>query len=309
MPVLVVFDTNIEAHYDLYSKIHLMWIRMRHFWSQANQQIQAQRCERAADIWGDYEVDFLPFRPGEASLGSFTFVRVGHGVEPSRAESGRRPDLARQPLSRAAMLSRCIRSFILLICEHRKRGAPNRVVTRVTDEEIMQSLSGGDLEAFNELVLRYQFSAWRMAYRFLRDSMEAEDVAQEAFLKLLKAAPRYKPTAPFRSYFYRVLMSLCIDRARKRHPAAGGAEEAMEVPDPSLSPPEALVEKERAAHVHAALDGLPPNQKAALILKHYEGLSYVEIAQVLNISPKAVERLISRARTSLQTRLAHLRTH
>ena len=181
-------------------------------------------------------------------------------------------------------------------------------MTRVTDEEVMQSLSGGDLEAFNELVLRYQLPAWRLAYRFLRDAMEAEDVAQEAFLNIFDAAPRYRPTAPFRAYFYRVLIRLCIDRTRKRHFAIATADDVVELPDPSLSPGEALIEKERAAHLHAALDALPPNQKAAIILKHYEGLSYLDIAHILDVSPKAVERLISRARASLQTRLTHLKT-
>ena len=177
-------------------------------------------------------------------------------------------------------------------------------MTGATDEQLMQSVAGGDLDAFNELVLRYQSLAWKTAYRFLGDSMEAEDIAQEAFLRILDAAPRYRPTATFRTYFYRILAHLCIDRTRKRQLAI--MDNVPEMADPSPGPTESLMEKERCAQVRTALDTLPPNQKAAMILRHYEDLSYSEIAQILDITPKAVEGLISRAGASLQARLSHL---
>jgi RNA polymerase sigma-70 factor, ECF subfamily len=177
-------------------------------------------------------------------------------------------------------------------------------VKEATDEKIMQAVAGGDLDAFNELVLRYQGRAWKMAYRFLGDSMEAEDVAQEGFLKILEAARRYRPTTTFRTYFYGILTRLCIDRTRKKQLTS--IDNIPEVPDPSLGPTESLIEKERGAQVRTALDVLPPNQKAAMILRHYEGLSYTEIARILGVSPKAVEGLISRAVASLQARLSHL---
>ena len=173
-----------------------------------------------------------------------------------------------------------------------------------TDEQLMQAVAGGDLEAFNDLVLRHQDLAWRMAYRFLGDAMEAEDVAQETFLKILEAAPRYRPTATFHTYFYRVLTHLCIDRARKKQLTS--IDDIPEAIDPSLSQDESLIEKERQDQIHLALDALPPNQKAAMILRHYEGLSYAEISQILGVTPKAVEGLISRAGASLQARLSHL---
>lgn len=173
-----------------------------------------------------------------------------------------------------------------------------------TDEQLMQSVGGGDLDAFSELVCRYQGLAWKTAYRFLDDSMEAEDIAQDAFLKILEAAPRYRPTATFRTYFYRILTHLCIDRTRKKQPTR--IEDVPEAADPSAAPTDVLIERERGAEVHAALATLPPNQKVAMILRHYEGLSYAEIAQILGVSPKAVEGLISRARAYLQALLSHL---
>jgi len=168
----------------------------------------------------------------------------------------------------------------------------------------MQAVAEGDLDAFNELILRYQDLAWKMAYRFIGDAMEAEDVAQESFLKTLEAARRYRPTATFRTYFYRILTHLCIDRTRKKQLTS--IDDVPEAADPSLSPAESLIDKELRTQVRTALDTLPPNQKAAMILRHYEGLSYVEIAQVLGVTPRAVEGLISRAGASLQTRLSHL---
>ena len=168
----------------------------------------------------------------------------------------------------------------------------------------MQAVSGGDLEAFYEIVLRYQDLAWKTAYRFLGDSMEAEDVAQESFLRILQAVPRYRPTATFRTYFYRTLTHLCIDRTRKKQ--LTNIDEIPEVVDPSPGPAENLIDKELRTQVRTTLDTLPPNQKTAMILRHYEGLSYVEIAQVMGVTLKAVERLISRAGASLQARLSHL---
>ena len=173
-----------------------------------------------------------------------------------------------------------------------------------TDEQLMRSVAEGNLDAFNEIVQRYQQMAWKTAYRFIGNSMEAEDVAQETFLKILEAAPRYRPTATFRTYFYRILTHLCIDRTRKRQLIS--MDNIPDVPDPSLGPTERLVEKERRAQVRDALDALPPNQKAAMLLRHYEGLSYAEIAQIFGVTPKAVEGLISRAAASLQARLSHL---
>jgi len=175
---------------------------------------------------------------------------------------------------------------------------------QASDEELMRAAARGDLDAFEQIVLRYQHLAWRAAYRFLDDPTEAEDVSQEAFLKILEAAPRYRPVASFRSYFYRILTRLCIDSARKKRPATFG--DPPEVPDPFSDSWKSLVAKETGALVQAALDSLGPNQKAAMILRHYEGLSYAEIAEILTVTPKAVERLIGRARAALQSRLAGL---
>lgn len=173
-----------------------------------------------------------------------------------------------------------------------------------TDEDRLVAAGEGDLEAFRELVLGHQGSAWGVAFRFLQDAAEAEDVAQEAFIRILEAAPRYRPTASFRTYLYRVVTRLCIDRSQKKHP-----EYTCEFPDqvdPLPGPEESLAAREREGRVRQAISALPANQRAALILRHYEGLSYAEIADALDTSTKAVEGLLGRARATLQSLLAGL---
>ncbi len=175
----------------------------------------------------------------------------------------------------------------------------------ISDEQLMQTIARGDLDAFNEIVLRYQNLVWRTAYRLLGDAMEAEDVAQETFLKILKAAPRYRPTASFRTYLYTIIYRLCLDTRKKSRPSLMDT-----IPDrPSTSPSavETLVARERGEEIRRALDSLPINQRTAIFLKHDEGLSYAEIAQVMDISLKAVEMLIRRARETLQSKLTHLK--
>jgi len=124
------------------------------------------------------------------------------------------------------------------------------------------------------------------------------------FSRSWRFAPHYRDKGAFRTYFYRTLTHLCIDRTRRKHPA--NIDDFPNIPDPAPGPTEILIDKERRTGVRAALDTLPPNQKAAMILKHFEGLSYAEIARILGVTPKAVEGLISRAGASLSALLAHL---
>jgi len=170
------------------------------------------------------------------------------------------------------------------------------------DEELVVAAGKGNLQAFETIVVRHQASAWRIACRLLGDPDEARDVVQNAFLKLLDAAPRYHPTAPFTTYFSRIVVNLCLDhRRRKRHVCADGL---SEIEDSTPSSLEILLEQERRRAVHEALATLPPNQRAAIVLRYYEEMGYTEIAEVLDTSAKAVERLLARGRAALETSLA-----
>ena len=170
-----------------------------------------------------------------------------------------------------------------------------------SDEELMLAVRDGDLGAFEQIVLRHQKSAWYTAYRFLGDRVTAEDVAQEAFLKILDAAERYRPTAKFRTYLYGVVTRLCLDYARKKRPAY--VDDLSAVCGPSPSPPDAAASRERGEAVWKALHTLSPNQRMAAILRYYEGLSNREIAAAMEVSVKGVERLLARARAALEVLL------
>jgi len=175
-----------------------------------------------------------------------------------------------------------------------------------TDEELMLAVAGGDLDAFGELVCRHQRSAWNVAWRMLLDPTEAEDAAQDAFLKILNAAPRYRHTASFRTYLYRVISRLCLDRLRKKHPIYTDRlpPSVSEAPGPS----EQIGQQETAVDVRRALDALPPRQRMALVLRHFEELSYKEIAEAMDTSVKSVERLLARGRNELAEALGGKRS-
>jgi RNA polymerase sigma-70 factor (ECF subfamily) len=179
----------------------------------------------------------------------------------------------------------------------------DRVSVR-SDEDLMLAVAEGDLDAFEQIVLRHRADAWRVAYRFTGDAAEAEDLAQEAFLRILDAAGRYKPTATFRTYLFRILNRLCIDHARRKRPTV--TDSLPQRPDGAPSAIQRLSDGERDAAIRAALDKLPPAQRMAVVLRYFQGLSVAEIAEAMDTSVKAVEGLLARARERLESVLAEL---
>lgn len=170
------------------------------------------------------------------------------------------------------------------------------------DEELMLSVRDGGMDAFEKIVMRHQAEAWRIAYRFTGDAAEAEDLAQEAFIRIFEASSRYKPTATFRTYFYCILNRLCLDHVRKMRPIP--TDKLPPVTDPAPLPDEASRRKERDALVQEAVSALPPSQRMAIVLRYFEGLGWAEIAEAMGVSPKAVERLLARGREALEDRLS-----
>ena len=170
-----------------------------------------------------------------------------------------------------------------------------------SSEELMLGVRDGDLEAFEQLVLRHQAEAWRVAYRYAGDAAEAEDLAQNAFLKLLDAAPRYKVTAKFRTYFFRILTRLCIDRGRKKRPIL--IEVLPDLADDSPSPSQQASQAECEVMIQTALKALPADYRMAVVLRYFEGLSGAEMAVAMGRSVKAVERLLARAKAILKPHL------
>jgi RNA polymerase sigma-70 factor (ECF subfamily) len=172
------------------------------------------------------------------------------------------------------------------------------------DSKLMVSAAGGDSEAYRELFERNYKSAVGLAYRFLGNSVSAEDVAMEAFLRIYQSGKTYKPSAKFTTYLYRIVANLCINHARlKQNSVCSSLDDSRFVAD-SASDPSKHVQKSELSHVvRKAVMELPPNQRLALVLTRYEGLSYESAAEVINVSVKALESLLYRAKQNLRKSL------
>jgi RNA polymerase sigma-70 factor (ECF subfamily) len=168
----------------------------------------------------------------------------------------------------------------------------------------MRDVAEGDMDAFDQLVLRHQKLAWGIAYRFLGDAHEAEDIAQEVFLRILDAAPRYKPTAAFTTYLSRIIARLCLDHAQKKRPLPTDSLPVVQDANPSAAERLAVQDRDRA--IRAALDRLPPAQRMAVVLRYFEGLDCRSVASAMETTVKSVERLLARARDTLEPLLADL---
>lgn len=171
-----------------------------------------------------------------------------------------------------------------------------------TDEELMEAVSSGEFEAFAELVRRYENMAVSIAYNLLNDSDYAEDVAQEAFLKILRNAEDYTPSATFKTYLGRVVSRLCYDRTEKNRPLSVDPIDSGGFPGDASSrdgPLDELLEDERQREIRNALEELPERQRTAIVLQTFEDFTYEEIADSMETTRKAVERLLSRAREEL----------
>jgi RNA polymerase sigma-70 factor (ECF subfamily) len=183
------------------------------------------------------------------------------------------------------------------------------------DEELMLRLKDGEVDCFKELVLRHQRSVINIAFRVTGNHQEAEEVAQEVFLRVYRAATAYTPDAKFSTYLYRITINLSLNQVRKAKAVLSrffsgeqGFREELEtretadrLPDTPLT---SLEKKEVKKTVRKAIRSLPKRQRVAIILSQYEGLSYQEISKVLNCSSKAVERLIYRGKIKLKKELA-----
>lgn len=169
------------------------------------------------------------------------------------------------------------------------------------DEQLMCDAAAGDMDAFEEIVRRHQHGAFNVALGMLSDEHLAADAAQEAFLRVLEKADAYKPIAKFTTYFYSVLRRICIDYYRKKKPhlkpVFDDSESACEEPQ------DVLIRNENSSAIHKAVASLPARQRMALTLKHFQHMSYKEIATVMHCSPGAVDSLLARARTALKDAL------
>ncbi len=175
-----------------------------------------------------------------------------------------------------------------------------------SDADLLARFAEGDQSAARALTARHLPRVFAHACRLLQDRAEAEDVAQEAMLKLWKMAPAWRTgDARLSTWLYRVTANAATDRLRKRRTVA--LEAAPEPEDDTPSVEAGMIASDRQQALHRAMASLPVRQRNALVLRHFEELSNPEIAEVLETSVEAVESLLGRARRALADKLSHLR--
>ena len=184
----------------------------------------------------------------------------------------------------------------------------------IDDAALVERVRGGDVAAFEPLVEKYRQRVYRLAYNVLRNSEDAWDVAQEAFIKAYQALPGFRGQSAFYTWLFRIVMNVAHDKVRQRgaQGRAFGTERVTEeewertMPDPGEEPDAAAARAEERARITRALDALPEHHRAIIMLSDLEGLSYREIADVLNIPMGTVMSRLHHARKRLRAALGPL---
>lgn len=172
------------------------------------------------------------------------------------------------------------------------------------DAQLLARFAAGDQSAARALTEMLLPGAVRQAWRMLGDETEAEDVAQEAMLRLWKQAAQWRAgEAKASTWLYRVVYNLCVDRIRRRRPKVA-VDDVPEPADPDPGVVEKMVDRERNRALMQAVSALPERQRRAIVLRHFEGWSNPDIAGELSCSVEAVESLLARARRQLASSLA-----
>jgi len=191
----------------------------------------------------------------------------------------------------------------------------DRPGTEISDEVLCQRIAERDDTAFDLLVARWQGRAYRLAWSILRDVEDARDLSQEAFVRLYETAASFQGRARFSTWFYRILVNLCLDHRRRRVGwrrllvADTGGDDEPDTPlverysGETRDPVDDLVREQTMTRLWQAVHRLSPQQRAAILLQVQEDLSTAEIAEVLKCSEATVRVHLHRAVTALRTRI------
>ena len=169
----------------------------------------------------------------------------------------------------------------------------------------MARIRDGDMEAFRLLVEMHQARVIGTISKMLGSEAEAEDLAQQVFIRVWKSAPRYQPTAKFTTWLFRITRNLVFNELRRKRHFADQPEDAPEPVERSEKEPDrVLLDEELQRAIQEAINELPESQRMAIILRRYEELPYEEIAKVMGTTVPAVKSILFRARAELRERLA-----
>jgi RNA polymerase sigma-70 factor, ECF subfamily len=191
---------------------------------------------------------------------------------------------------------------------------------RVVDHEekrLIQRARGGDTEAMGHLIHRYQKHVYNLAYRLCGHYDDANDIAQEAFLRVFHSLNHFRGEANFSTWLYRIVTNVFLDeRKKQRVRSHNSLEEYMEledstvarqIEDPSPGPEEAVTAKERSDVIGAAVLSLPETQRVMIVLYHFQERSYEEIAEIMDMPIGTVKSRLNRARLALRNKLDSVR--
>lgn len=168
------------------------------------------------------------------------------------------------------------------------------------DRALIAAFLEGRAGAFDAIVARHQRNVYRLCYRFTENHEDASDLAQDVFVRAFKGLRRFKGDASLGTWLYRIAVNACLNRAAVRRPVTEPIERAQRADDREEGPLERLMRGERAAALRAAIDRLPPKQRATLILRVYQELPHEEIARILGGSVGAAKANFFHALGSLK---------
>lgn len=175
--------------------------------------------------------------------------------------------------------------------------------TPAADERyLLRAARRGDLDAFGELMRRHETAMYRVALRMLGSAADAEDATQEAMVRAWRSLPRYRGDAALTTWLYRITTNCCLTLIERRRPTAELDDDrtaAAHHADPAAK----LEQREAMTQLTTAIAALPPEQRAALVLRELEGLSYDEVGEVLGLSLPAVKGRLHRARLRIADEL------
>jgi RNA polymerase sigma-70 factor (ECF subfamily) len=192
--------------------------------------------------------------------------------------------------------------------------------TALTDHELVALAQKGSEKAYRELLGRYQRPVFSLVYRMLRDREQAEDLAQETFVRVFNNIGRYDPKYKFSSWIFKIATNLTIDHIRKKEVATVSIDgsryavtpdeieaSTITVASDDENPEERLEAKELGESIEGAIGALRPEYRTAILLRHVEGREYQEIADIMSLPLGTVKTFIHRARHELRGKLEHLR--
>jgi RNA polymerase sigma-70 factor, ECF subfamily len=194
------------------------------------------------------------------------------------------------------------------------------VATQLSDQDLVARARQGSEKAYRELLGRYQRPVFSLIYRMVRDRELAEDLAQETFVRVFNNIDRYDDRYKFSSWIFKIASNLTIDSIRRKEVATvsiDGSRNAV-TPDqieattitlasPDENPEELLEARQLGEEIERGIDGLRPEYRTAILLRHVEGRPYEEIAEIMSVPLGTVKTYIHRARHELRGSLAHLR--